>query len=76
MNLIRNGYPAMWASFYETFFSFYLYDEMRDFSWFFINYADYWKGAVRIFNAGFAAFVGTSLAFLHDKYLRDLVEKR
>lgn len=76
MNLFRNGYPAMVASTMETFFAFYLYDELKDFSWFFIKDGDFWRGALKTFNAAFAAFVGASFSFVHDHYLRNMVEKR
>lgn len=76
MNVMRNGYPAMWASFMETFFAFYFYDEFKDFSWFFIKDMEYWKGALTTFNAALAALIGSSVSFVHDCYLRNLVEKK
>lgn len=74
--LFRNGYPSMWASFYETFIGFYLYDELKDFSWYFINEANYNQNVLRVLNGWFSASTALFVAFYHDVAMRKLVESR
>lgn len=75
LQLFKNGYPTMWASMYETMFTFFVYDELKDFTRYFVTEMGYWDGALKFFNGFVATSVGLSIAIMHDKYLRNLVER-
>lgn len=65
----------MFASFFETTIGFYVYDELRSLNLFFVNQLEYWPAAVKTFNATIATLSGLTVSFVHQSFLRYLVEK-
>lgn len=64
----------MWASFFETIFTFWVYDEFKDLARVFVDVYGFHNGLVKYFNGFLAASMGLGVGIMHDIYLRRLVE--
>lgn len=76
MNLFKNGYPSYMGSFFETLFAFHLYDIFRDYNRFYVNYFGLNKNLGDYVYCGLTTILAVGVSIIHEKYLRNLVEKR
>lgn len=75
INLFKGNYPTMWGSFLETVFSFYIYDELKQLSYWFEKDQGYWPWLLKGLSGSFAAFIGVGFSYLNDTVVRKYAER-